>query len=39
VDGVIGKTVTGLPPGSGLDSLPVSPSYGWPDGDTLPSLV
>ena len=38
--GVVGsilKTVTGWPVAeSGLDSLPVSPAYGWPAGETLP---
>ena len=37
MDGVIWYTFTGLPLASGLDSFPVSPSNGWPDGDTLPA--
>jgi hypothetical protein len=36
VDGVIGKTCTALPSEPGFDSVPASPSKGWPLGETLP---
>ena len=37
--GSILNTVTGGPDDAGLDSLPVSPSYGCPAGDTFPLPV